>query len=925
MNEPVGSTDPDQIHSRADLAAGLRALQARGGLSLRNIETTAKNIVATAHKDSKAGFVELPRSTVGDFVKSGALSVEQLRTFLAVCRVSRADGNAWLRAWDRVSGSGSAGTVGVSVMGGIPPRADYLRYLEAIAVLARDHPNPGLASLGPDVPMDAVYVAQHVKWEDSAGRRQTAPADDLPTRRPIEVLLGAPGVGKSSLLRRRLASAAKGWPADGAALPVLTPATAMAARMAAGPRPIEGALRDVAAATLRPYDSRFVLPEAFFATPPSTTTPWLILLDGIDEITDRTTRRDLLRQLTAAVTAQPDTYRAIVAGRHLATDELMLLGPDVPKYQLQPFSSAQVDELARSWFAATGLAEPDQVRERFRRAVHRAGLDAQVRNPLMAALLCLLHRAHPDTTQFRNGRGSIYEAVTTRLLSNRHSTWESDRLPTLRSHRAVVREQADRLVEEIPTLVQYVAHRRQRGSEEPTVVLAETYSAANRPVDVPTEDWQTFLGRCLISSGLLVDRGDDLEFLHQTFQEFLAAAHVVDNPDLLAAELERLFPKRWPRHWPFRPVGAYSRWAHYGYWGNRVWPGVANKEKSYCGFLLDHPRLPPDCGLTARLLRVASARNWDSAVFLANQRRLGTHLPRDVRTAAADRLVARATPSRMAKSLASLGPTAFEHPEDIDPQAAGALDAEALIAAQMDDGRAHAAQALFHLDEFRGRATLRLLAKSPYLLTGKGRVVVAATLTEIEDPSGPPMLSHLAASTHVSPENRINAASALVSLGHAQGREHLLAWTRPTLAHHRMHRVPAAIVLAKHGDDRGLDALADALSDPTLYIDDRWNAAYALNKLGDPRGLSWLRGMAEDHTQRGGHRIGAAYVLGQIAPDQAGAVYSGLVADPALTRYQRHRARRHARAGRTGWGSSVTADPGATEIRSGRTGPDPQP
>jgi hypothetical protein len=96
------STDPAEVKDVAGLAACMRALLDRRGLSY---STLAK---AAARLPQRNGEMpSLPRSTVSDMLSGKRLPTRsRLVTFLAACRVSPDDLPHWLAAWDRARVAG---------------------------------------------------------------------------------------------------------------------------------------------------------------------------------------------------------------------------------------------------------------------------------------------------------------------------------------------------------------------------------------------------------------------------------------------------------------------------------------------------------------------------------------------------------------------------------------------------------------------------------------------------------------------------------------------------------------------------------------------------------------------------------------------------------------------------------------------------
>ena len=96
----------------------------------------------------------------------------------------------------------------------------------------------------------------------------------------------------------------------------------------------------------------------FFRDPPLPGIRWLVLIDGLDEITDPVRRRTVLNMLAGVRESDPGGhYRFVIATRPLPDLELtgVVLGPNVLRYELLPLSGEQLPDFAKGWFTALGL------------------------------------------------------------------------------------------------------------------------------------------------------------------------------------------------------------------------------------------------------------------------------------------------------------------------------------------------------------------------------------------------------------------------------------------------------------------------------------------------------------------------------------------------------------------------------------------
>lgn len=231
-------------------------------------------------------------------------------------------------------------------------RPDLADYVRASRRAAQTHPYPGAEWAGMPS-LISVYVPQRLhRVTSESGDSSSRPADRsagdaadasaLLGRTPVCLVLAGPGGGKSSLLRAVQAESAERWLAgeDEGPLGVTVPATALLGS------PLPSALASAATGQLATFALQRTLSEELFQSRPAQGTCWLVLVDGLDEITDRGDRQNLLRTLTNFA-AEPDPlYRFIVATRPLPGKDLSILGHDVPRYQVAPFSRSELSHAA---------------------------------------------------------------------------------------------------------------------------------------------------------------------------------------------------------------------------------------------------------------------------------------------------------------------------------------------------------------------------------------------------------------------------------------------------------------------------------------------------------------------------------------------------------------------------------------------------
>ncbi len=291
----------------------------------------------------------------------------------------------------------------------------------------------------------------------------------------------------------------------------------------------------------------------------------ILFLDGLDEVPDAHQRREQLKQAVADFVKQFPRVRVVVTTRPYAYDnpDWQLDGFE-PAYLLD-FNEEQIETYIDRWYTATGQKDKDlgparaeQYAEQLKREVKRnPNLQELAPRPLLLALMVSLHR-------WRGGgalpqeREKLYDQSVDLLLD----LWQRPKQIYDRQGHPV-REETSALAElgiATETLrlvlseVAYEAHKNQpelTGTADipGSKLAAALYNAPGRREDVSDKRIIRYVEE---RAGLLEDQRPDKAgriygFPHRTFQEYLAACHLLSQ-DTFPEELARLArkdPERW--------------------------------------------------------------------------------------------------------------------------------------------------------------------------------------------------------------------------------------------------------------------------------------------------------------------------------------------------------------------------------------------
>ncbi|MGE3541120.1 MAG: SUMF1/EgtB/PvdO family nonheme iron enzyme [Candidatus Tectimicrobiota bacterium] len=450
----------------------------------------------------------------------------------------------------------------------VPDRAGHearQRYLERLRRFCQALP---LASLGADpsseqdLTLDDVYIELHTTTEvpHTSGKRQGAGRLEEEERRPLTaleaftqssrlVLLGDPGSGKSTFVRKLLAWMAAAHldkaplPPDCAAdlVPVLITLRDLAPALE--PLPLDAlsaerrrgllveAVRDHVLTELERYDASGFCDDLRAALSGGRC---LLVLDGLDEVPPAVRQR--VREAVQAVVRTYAPARLVVTCRVRSyVGEAVLAG--FQAHTLAPFDREQIGTFAQAWYRAQHTLGYMDARQAEAKAADlaqaaRAGeLRELASNPMMLTTMAIIHQRDIGLPR---ERVRLYRLAVDVLLRRWQQGKTGQVATVLHPALAAVLGEERRVL----PLLQALAYEAQRSRQD-----GQTVSDVPRPAALALLEQPEYLGDIGLASafleyvdhraGLLMGRGGAPErpatysFPHRVFQEYLAACHLL--------------------------------------------------------------------------------------------------------------------------------------------------------------------------------------------------------------------------------------------------------------------------------------------------------------------------------------------------------------------------------------------------------------
>jgi hypothetical protein len=259
----------------------------------------------------------------------------------------------------------------------------------------------------------------------------------------------------------------------------------------------------------------------------------LLLVDGIDEIPEA--ERDNARRWLRRVNASYPGNLWLVTVRPSAVREDWLADEAFTELTLTPMGSRDTQAFVHRWHVAVG-AGPEVENALLDLIRSRSDLATLATNPQMCAMICALHRERRG--YLPKGRKRLYDAALSMLLERR----DRERPDPVRIEMHL---DADTQISLIQKLAYWLANN---GRSEMTRGVATSLLQQALPVVQGNGEWgpaEQVMRYLIERSGVLREpAAGAVDFVHRTFQDYLAAREIVEWQHFPAL-VERAHEDQW--------------------------------------------------------------------------------------------------------------------------------------------------------------------------------------------------------------------------------------------------------------------------------------------------------------------------------------------------------------------------------------------
>ncbi|MFF4903569.1 NACHT domain-containing protein [Streptomyces sp. NPDC001260] len=318
-----------------------------------------------------------------------------------------------------------------------------------------------------------------------------------------------------------------------------------------------------------------------------------VLIDGVDELPEM--RREEAREWLGDLLAAYPEAHYIVTSRPAAAEEEWLVRYGFSSVDMLPMSSLDIDNFVHHWHDAARLcmgaeAEDEEYEEllayesELTKAIRsQSQLRKLASNPLLCALLCTLSRDR--RMQLPEGRMELYSAALEMLLVRR----DVERRIKHQGVPSLTLNQKQRI---LGHFAYWLLRNQLTDSTEEEAIGQVRIALQSMPaVESGGERVYKYL---MVRSGILRQPVEGrVDFIHRTFQEYLAAANIIALND----------------------IGSLIQNAHLDQWNEVVSMAVGHARKEECSQILkgliDRGNAEPENTAKLHLLAAACLENAD--------------------------------------------------------------------------------------------------------------------------------------------------------------------------------------------------------------------------------------------------------------------------------------------------------------------------
>ena len=278
----------------------------------------------------------------------------------------------------------------------------------------------------------------------------------------------------------------------------------------------------------------------------------IVLLDGLDEIFDRSAREDVANQI-ALFAAEYENVRILVTSRNIGYSQHLLAAAGFNHFTLDDLNELQIDEFLQRWYKEVMPEEPGEADVLRRRMLTAIGNSSAIRelagNPLLLSILAIIG----TDKELPKERWRVYEHAADVLVDY----WDTNRhLPEAHDDTVFLS------IEDKKKLLRRLAFRMQSQQEglnpnyierDQLVKLFEDYLVEQYSCDRPAAHRRayTMIDQFHERNFILRLYGHEIYgFVHRTFLEFFYVQAVIRrfdmaDPQWSVERLKELFTEHW--------------------------------------------------------------------------------------------------------------------------------------------------------------------------------------------------------------------------------------------------------------------------------------------------------------------------------------------------------------------------------------------